>query len=553
MAANIKILELSRQMTILGLALTSLIITPSISFEPFNSPKFLISTNLAVVLLFLLLTSINVKSYIRVNPKLLILSVAFIIQAVITLFNHKNGTINQLFGVDGRNTGFILYVSLLIILMSVSILTNPKFIKSLAITLILVGLLSSFYGLIQLIGLDPINWNNQFNRVIGFFGNPNFQSAFMGITGAAVFGIIFGGKLSLTHRFILIALLMLLTVVIIFSQSQQGVLILISGFFVSSYIAISKISRYSKASKYYGFSILLIMVFIGLDILQKSPWGSLLYKQSVSNRGDLWRAAWRMAKDNPISGVGFDGYDNYYRAYRDEVAITSRGVSTTSNSSHNVLLDLLSSGGFVLLAIYIGVLILVFISAIKVIRRENNYNPYFTSIFAAWVAYQFQSLISINQIGLAIWGWALSGAIIGYERWSSGATEAVMLESSKWPFLNFIKIAIGLVAGFSIGVIPMRADVAFRSALDSRQIELVLASGYQWPQSPQRMLQVANLFKQNSLFDLSAQVAREATIKFPRYYENWELLSTLEGVSVEEKQNALSKMRALDPLNPDLK
>jgi hypothetical protein len=35
--------------------------------------------------------------------------------------------------------------------------------------------------------------------------------------------------------------------------------------------------------------------------------------------------------------------------------------------------------------------------------------------FTAWTCYQVQSLISINQVGLALWGWILTGALIAYE------------------------------------------------------------------------------------------------------------------------------------------
>jgi hypothetical protein len=36
-----------------------------------------------------------------------------------------------------------------------------------------------------------------------------------------------------------------------------------------------------------------------------------------------------------------------------------------------------------------------------------------TGLFAAWIAYQAQSLISIDNVGLTIWGWVLGGAIVG--------------------------------------------------------------------------------------------------------------------------------------------
>jgi hypothetical protein len=110
-----------------------------------------------------------------------------------------------------------------------------------------------------------------------------------------------------------------------------------------------------------------------------------------------------------------------------------------------------------------------------------------------------------------------------------------------------------MVVGIIIGIVPVNTDVAFKNAIDSRQIALVQESAYKWPQSPQKMFQVAAIFRQNSLFPLSAQVAKDAVVKFPRSYENWELLSTLENISDLEKKDALDKMKELDPLNPNIK
>ena len=536
-----------------GSALATLIITPNISYEPFNTPKFLISTVLAFSLLILLLTSINLKSFLKTNPMLTSLLLIFIIQSLLVLFRSKNTFTLQLFGIDGRNTGLILYINLLVVLLATSIVSSKGFIKNLINTLMLCGLLNLLYGVIQFIGRDPIDWNNSYNPIIGYFGNPNFQSAFLGIVGASTFALFFKSKVTLVYRSILFIFLLLDLFLIIASKSQQGILVFASGFFVSSYLMLLKSKKYFRISKYFGLSIVLSITVVVLDIFQKVPWESVLYKPSVSNRGDLWRAAWRMASDNPFTGVGFDSYEYYYRTYRDEVSIITRGASTTSNSAHNVFLDILSSGGFILLAIYLGIFILVILSAIKVLKREDEYNIYFVALFAAWIAYQIQSIISINQIGLALWGWILSGAIIGYERHTFGALELEVVKNAKSSLMIYTKVVAGAVIGIIIGIIPLNTDVAFRTALDSKQIKLVQESAYKWPQSPQRMFLVADLFKQNSLFELSAQVARDATIKFPRSYENWELLSTLGSISNLEKQNALDKMKELDPLNPNVK
>lgn len=200
-----------------------------------------------------------------------------------------------------------------------------------------------------------------------------------------------------------------------------------------------------------------------------------------------------------------------------------------------------------------GILFLVFFSAVKVFKRETEYNPNFTALFVAWLGYQIQSVISINQIGIAIWGWILSGAIIGHERITSGKIEISMTNVGSSNLTTASKVTVGMVVGIIIGIVPVNTDVVFKNAIDSRQIKLVQESAYKWPQSPQKMFQVAAIFRQNSLFPLSAQVAKDALVKFPRSYENWELLSTLEGISNLEKQNALNKMKELDPLNPSIK
>jgi O-antigen ligase len=93
-----------------------------------------------------------------------------------------------------------------------------------------------------------------------------------------------------------------------------------------------------------------------LDILQKSPWSSILYKESVTFRGDFWRAGWKMTVDNPVFGVGLDGYRDHYRASRDVVTALRPGSDAMTDSAHNVFLDISSGGGFPLLIIYVFLL-----------------------------------------------------------------------------------------------------------------------------------------------------------------------------------------------------
>jgi O-antigen ligase len=535
------------------LIVATIAITPYTSYEPFNSPKFFLISILACGFLFLLLFRGSFKNFYDSSRSVFILTVLFLVQSLIVLFIGPTLITQQLFGANGRNTGFILYIILLALLVSTYVFCTHKFYYRLVISLIITGLLNTVYGILQYFGLDPFNWTNPYNPVFGFFGNPNFQSAFLGLASAPIWALFFDSTIVKRKRYMLIFLASLNLIIIISTSSQQGLIVFVAGFFIVLLAVVVKLPRVSKYAKYIGLSTLLIATLAVLDILQKLPWRSILYKESVSNRGDLWRAAWNMGVEYPLTGVGFDGYGYFYRQHRDLTAIVERGVGTTSNSAHNVYLDVLANGGFPLLVIYLSLLALVLKSAYIGMKRSKNYDPIFTALVASWICYQLQAVISINQIGVAAWGWVLSGAILGYERISRSnqkETEYVKHEKGNKVFFG---ATAGVVFGALIAVPPILADTNFRSALDSKQIELVLDSAYKWPQSPETMFQVAALFRQNDLLDLSAQIAKDATSLFPRSYENWELLTTLSNLSVIEKNQAYSQMRKLDPLNQTIR
>jgi hypothetical protein len=193
------------------------------------------------------------------------------------LFASPTESIVQLFGVDGRNNGFIFYISLLILFVSSLAIIDQNLAKHLIYTLILTGLLNALYGLIQFFNLDPFNWINQYNRVFGFFGNPNFQSAFIGITSAALWALIFKPAVGKMRR-VLIGLSLVLTLsIIIASKSMQGFILYTFGLLIALYFKILNGVRLKKFLPYIsGISVAAFIVAV-LDILQRTPWKPFLY------------------------------------------------------------------------------------------------------------------------------------------------------------------------------------------------------------------------------------------------------------------------------------
>jgi FtsH-binding integral membrane protein len=333
------------------------------------------------------------------------------------------------------------------------------------------------------------------------------------------------------------------------SKSQQGYLTFLAGLTVVGFLYIRKHKKLQKLKISYGLTVFFGLVIFLLDVLQKSPWNSFFYKDSVSFRGDFWRAGWKMTIDNPIFGLGLDGYRDNYRTSRDLVSALRVGSDEMTDSAHNIFLDISSGGGFPLLIIYVFLVGLTILSAVKVIRRSTGFDVGFAAVLGAWVAYLAQSMISINQIGLAVWGWVLMGTIIGYEINSREKIESKSVKSRYHTVAIGLGLIIGLVAGFPL----MVADAKFRSTVKSGDVLKIEASVRQWPQSVTRLTAVAQLLRQGDFPERSIVIAREAVELNPLNYEAWRELSLQPNATESERVQALETMKKLDPFNPNLK
>jgi O-antigen ligase len=177
-------------------------------------------------------------------------------------------------------------------------------------------------------------------------------------------------------------------------QFRPAVLLAIFGFFLLR----SKF-QFKVPFAQVGYTLLVTIAgdFALLGALQIGPF-KFIYKPSVSLRGEYWQAGWNMGSGHPLTGVGFDTYGDWYRRARDTQALVLPGPNTTTNAAHNVPFDVFAFGGWPLFISYIGILLLSVIAIIKVTARTRTYDPIFVTLTTAWVCYQLQSIISINQI-----------------------------------------------------------------------------------------------------------------------------------------------------------
>ena len=542
----------------------TLAITPWMTLDPINLPKLVVIALGGFITLAAIL--VNRKTLFTSGHKTIqILCGLFVLDLIIVLLIAGTNPLQEFFGTYGRATGFVAYVSLAALLLGAAVVASTKFVNSFARALLIAGALSIAYGLLQAVDADPIEWVNQYSPVIGFLGNPNFESSFVGFSGVLAFGFIIAQGLNAALRSAYVAYLVLAVFVIIKTDSQQGLLVLAGGIAIVSMIWISR-SKFKFVTKPALILSGIGAVFVALGSLNSGPLASLLYKASVTYRGDYWRAGWKMTVENPIFGVGLDSYGDWYRRTRTLEATVRRGPEITANAAHNVLLDFSSNGGFPLVIIYLVLMVLVVISALRLLKRSNGFDPAVAGLIAVWIAYQAQSIISLNQLGLAVWGWIISGLIIGYEinthtpeqpqevkaPVGKGRTAAKAI-SEKVSAKTLVAMVAGGAVGLLVGLPPFLASTQYKSALESSDAAIIENAAYLWPDEAIRYGQIALVLQANKL-DVQAQaVIDKALVKFPNEFGLWSLAAKLSTATPEQIAEANAQMKRLDPFNPNLK
>jgi hypothetical protein len=109
-----------------------------------------------------------------------------------------------------------------------------------------------------------------------------------------------------------------------------------------------------------------------------------------------------------------DRYGAYFMQYREVGYPLSYGFEITSSNAHNTFIQFFATGGILLGLSYLILTIWIFTRAIKGFRKlAGNDKLILAGVFSSWIAFHAQSFVSIDNLGISIWGWILGGAIIG--------------------------------------------------------------------------------------------------------------------------------------------
>jgi hypothetical protein len=553
----------SKLLAFAGAAVTLILVSGSVT-DPVNTPKMLALGVLSSAALGVVVAS-NPR-IVLAKYKLVMITVFLFIACMIFSSIMSDAPLTQiLYGSYGRNTGLLTYLFLAALLISTLSLRLHQSFRTIAFGLFFAGIANLIYGLWVILFGDFIGWDNPYKSILGTFGNPNFIGAFLGIIFSTLVAITIDTKSSRNLRIFSLAVLPICAIEILNTNAIQGRVVAALG----SAIVLFLYFR-SRFNNIFLLCYTILGTIGGLfalaGALQKGPLTSLIYKTSVSLRGQYWLAGWNTGESHPFTGVGMDSFGDWYRRMRDVHALELPGVNTVVNAAHNVPIDIFAFGGWPLFLSYLLIMSLGAFSIIKVIKRQKAFDLTFVILVSAWAGYQLQSIISINQIGLAIWGWLLTGTLIAYERATDSSDFLSTTEfknrdqkrrsgNRSLPAQIPLFATFGAIIGLLIALPPFSADVKWRSAVLTRTLPALQASmtvSYFNPPNSMKYMQNIQTLEQSNLPDLSHKYALEAVKWNPDSYDFWKALYFLKNSTEQERMLALRNLKRLDPLNPDV-
>lgn len=527
--------------------------------DPVNVTK-LFATGCVGGGVFAIVIVYGLKELWRSAKWLVIATGIFFLAALNSVINSDAPLTQNIYGVFGRQTGLVAYLVLAMVMFGAALLRTKKSFDRIVWALLIAGAVNIIYAAWAIAFGDFIGWSNPYGNILGLFGNPNFIGAFLGmfITGSIAFA--FSSHFSWVYRIAFIVLGLIALYEIKESHAVQGLVVTGAGLaMIGFYLVRSKTKGWALTGVYVA-GVAIVGTFALAGALQKGPLASIIYKTSVSLRGTYWETGINIGMDKPFTGAGMDTYGNWYRAFRpDRALVDMPGVATVTNAAHNVVIDIFAYGGFPLLISYLAILAIGIWAILRVTFRQREYDGTFVALATTWLAYQLQSIISINQVGLAIWGWVLVGALVAYEYSTRPATESApqgrAVKQKEMLFSPQLVGGLGVVVGALIAVPPLSADMAWKSAIKSQngqQVEAALTPSYLKPRDSARLAQAVLLFENSKLPDLAYKYAKEGVAFSPDYFDAWRVLYSISKATPEDRELALTNMKRLDPKNPDV-
>lgn len=474
-----------------GTAFVTLAMYTSAS-DPYNSVKFwslLILTSLLIAIGGQKIwTDLRTGRSSWVEKLSLLLIGIFLLALTIDLLT-TDLKFTGLFGAYQRRTGLLAYLGFAVLFVAALKLVRLESLRLLQAIIFGTSTLMVAYGVLQSFHYDFFKFSNprHHSLIITTLGNLDFSAAVLAIFVVSAFGYLVNSDNPREYRWAGASLGLMMLILIKLSGVTQGFLIAGTGCgFIFLILMYQKSKLWGRISLVFA-SLSAFLAILGA--LQIGPLTKLLFKESVASRGDYWRAGIGMLRAHPIFGVGLDRYGAYFGEYRDATQVIRRGPYVVSNAAHNVWIQLAATGGLLLLLSYLALMVFVGWRCVVALKSHSGTEQIAVStVVGLWLTYQAQAIISIDNIGIAVWGWLFGGMIVAISnnqgQEAAPDTEPTQSSAPTFGIRNIKKIRLSHI----VGVLLIAATLVLVSGLARGEVGMHQLARLATPNSHQKYL-----------------------------------------------------------------
>ncbi|NQT33532.1 MAG: O-antigen ligase family protein [Candidatus Omnitrophica bacterium] len=253
---------------------------------------------------------------------------------------------------------------------------NRKMMFHLGVLVVVIGVVTSTFGLIQYFSGLGHSWWRPDNFLASTYVNHNHFAGYLELAIPLGIGMLFASRGTFKgqgasgkgygSKILLIVALIVMFTAFLFSQSRGAWASLAGAFLVTNIIFIRK----KILQKWTVAAFLLLLVLMGAliaagydDVSERL--GTLTDAQneaSLKTRAKIWQGGIEMVKENPVTGVGVGAFGLGFREQRPP------GLSVRANFAHNDYLHMMAETGVLALPIMVWMIVLVLRSGFRSMR-----------------------------------------------------------------------------------------------------------------------------------------------------------------------------------------
>ena len=200
--------------------------------------------------------------------------------------------------------------------------------------------------------------------------------------------------------------------------------------------------------------------------------------------------------------------------------------------------------------VYLAIIALSFYSFIKLQREKNSFDRNLAAVFAAWLCFQLQSIISPASISTLTWNFIICGSVIGLsvENWTTNESKFLKPKRLTKVFSYFLMLLSILIT------YPLfNSDRLALKSIRTGDGELAIVAAKAYPESVIRYSRIGVTLLNSGLLPQSLDVARSAVKFNPNAVSAWILILVNESAPISERQKAKNEILRLDPFNKEVK